>query len=161
MDYVVGDDLSTAPSNNEQVSASHGEGFAFSVGGDFYSDTDTALTMELELTALLYEDAGDDLYLSTSMLNITYNHFFDEYFYIGAGGGLGLGMANVDRDINDLGFGFAYQGVIKAGMHFWDKGLLIGIAYRFLGYTDIKFDDSTIVEAGNNNLISVEATLRF
>jgi hypothetical protein len=158
---VTSDRLATAPSNKESINDENGEGLAFRIGGDITSNASRAHSLELEITGLAYEDNGKNLYLNTNMINYSYTRFFESRIFVTGGVGLGLAMANIDKDIKDLGFGLGYQGFVKTGLTFYDRAVLVGVAYRWLGYSDLKFDDSVIVENGDNGLISVEATIRF
>lgn len=158
---VAADQIATSPKNNEQVSDENGEGLVFRIGGDITSNASRAHTLELEITGLVYEQDGRNLYFNTNMLNYTYNRFFENKIYIGAGGGIGLGIVNIDKDIKDVGLGLAYQGIAKAGLHFFDRSVLVGLSYRWLGYSDLKIDDEPIVEAGDNQLLAAEVTFRF
>tara|TARA_B100001093_G_scaffold264483_1_gene252907 strand:- start:217 stop:465 length:249 start_codon:yes stop_codon:yes gene_type:complete len=81
--------------------------------------------------------------------------------FLSGGLGAGVSIANIDKDINNLGLGFTYQTIAKTGFHFWDQSILIGVAYRCLNYADLKLGNSTIVDSGDNPLIALEATFRF
>ena len=158
---VASDKMNTSSSNNESVHDDMGEGLVLRIGGDITSSEKRAHSLELEITGLLFEEDDRKLYLNTNMLNYTYTRFFENHIFLSGGLGAGVSIANVDKDINDLGLGFTYQTIAKTGFHFWDQSILIGVAYRCLNYADLKLGNSTIVDSGDNHLIALEATFRF
>ena len=103
------DQLATSSNNSEKINDDSGIGTYLRIGGDVAEHENSLHTIDLEASLYRFSENNRDLFFNTDMLNYSYTHFFKYDIYATAGAGLGIAIANINKDINDIGFGFAYQ----------------------------------------------------